>query len=194
MLPNLSDPPLPFIFNALKHHLPVIRLVIEQVRSDAALAEEAFGLLENVGAPATDIYTGALTVDQIREEIVAQLQQQGRFDLKGYSEWLAGSGRGYRFLDLSDGSRWLFRLGGKPGRYIHFHPAKYSPLSFRVRGSTLKSAVAVMVCFPEVRHFSLEQINRVRQQRLGLSPVKSVAEDRGIGKLLKILQDSDGTL
>lgn len=187
MEPLISDPPLPFVFNALKHHLPVIREMIRRVGEEPALQEEAFALLEPIGAPATDIYTGTLAVEQIREEIVAQLQLQGNFGEADYSVWIMGSGKGYRFLGLSDGSRWLFRLGEKPGRYIHFHPAKYSPLSFRVRGSTLKTAVAVRISFPIEEHPSLKLINQVRQQRLGLSPVKSVAENAGIGKLLRIL-------
>lgn len=176
----------PFMFNAPKHHLGVIRSLIDYVRQHPDTATWVLQQLENIGSPVTDIYSGELSVKSIVEEIEKLLMQNNILEEPGYRNWLKAFGRDYNYLELSDGSRWLFRLGEKPERYIHFHPAKHSQMSFRVRGSTLRTAIAVSVLYIDLYECCLEKVNRVRHDFLGLSPIKHVSPENGIGKLLRV--------
>ena len=87
-------------------------------------------------------------------------------------------------------SRWVLRRGTEPGRHVHVHPARWAPHTLRVRANVLKTAVMVLA------HASVyggdprdvARINAVRRQYLGLSPIKELAGDQGLGIVIDILQ------
>jgi hypothetical protein len=186
----------PLLFNSIKHHMGVIQSMIDYSRKHPETASWGLQQLETIGNPVTDIYLGELSVKSIIEQIEKLLKQNKIFEEPKYNSWLKASGRDYNCLELSDGSRWLFRFGEKPGRYIHFHPAKHSPLSLRARGSTLRTAMAVSMLFNDSEKDCIEKVNQVRRDFLGLSPIKRLTTDNGIGKFLKgvCLKDMGKTL
>jgi hypothetical protein len=184
IIPTIATP---LLFNAAKHHLGVIRSVIDYIRKYPENTSWGLQQLETIGNPVTDIYLGELSVKSIVEEIKELLTHNNIFEEPNFNNWLKSSGRDYNYLELSDGSRWLFRLGEKPGRYIHFHPAKHSPLSLRVRGSTLRTTMAVSMLFNDLAKDCIEKVNQVRHDFLGLSPIKHITTENGIGKFLKVV-------
>ena len=185
---NYFDVPPPFVFNPLKHHLGYIRLLITQLVRQQPDDGELQKILSGIGAPMTDIYFGELSVQKILDTTSTILKEQNLFSLSSYREWLENE-KMYRFLELPDASKWIFLEGRNEDRYIHFHPAKYSELTFRVRGSTLRTVIAVKIKGADhlENGFNVSFVNKIRSSLLGLSPVKRIVRDRGIGRLMQML-------
>ncbi len=183
--PDLIEPP--FTFNPLKHHLGFIRDFIRKARLSVN-ESEVFDLINNIGPQVTDIYYGSLSVDQIISFVKLQLTELSVFEQLAYDEWVSNGGKDYNFLFLPDGSKWTFRKGEKKDCYIHFHPARTDG-SVRVRGTTLKTALGLKIIAGD--NFSLCQdkdfINHIRQERLQLSPIKSISNFPAIVKVLDLL-------
>jgi hypothetical protein len=101
------------------------------------------------------------------------------------------SGKDYNFLNLSDGSKWTFRKGEKTGRYIHFHPARTNG-SVRIRGTTLRTAIGLKIIARDNLSLYKDKdfINSVRQERLQLSPIKSLSDFPAIRKVLDLLNEN----
>jgi hypothetical protein len=177
----------PFSFNPLKHHLGYIK---EFVRKAQLFPNESetFELINSIGPQLTDIYCGLYSVDLILAKIRMQLEGLSAFSQPGYDEWIDKSGKDYNFLDLPDGSRWTFRKGEKKECYIHFHPARAIG-SVRIRGTTLKTAIGLIVISKENSAFykDINFINFLRQKRLQLSPIKSIANFPAIVRALDLL-------
>jgi hypothetical protein len=186
--PDLVAPP--FAFNPLKHHLGFIRGFIKRAEL-MSYETGTFDLINSIGPQVTDIYCGLLSVDELIESIKSLLNSQSVYCLTSYDEWVRNSGKNYNFLDLPDGSKWTFRKGENPERYIHFHPARTNG-SIRIRGTTLKTAMGLKIVAGE--NLSLyrdkEFINTLRQKRLQLSPVKSLSNFPAINKILDLLNEN----
>ena len=185
---NYSDVPSPFVFNPLKHHLGYIRQFIDDAVANPVDDNELQEILTGIGAPMTDIYSGQLSVPEILDVVSNNLKTQLAFHISFYREWLKNE-KLYRFMILSDTSKWIFLEGRNEERYIHFHPAKYSELTFRVRGSTLRTVIAVKikgVGSPEY-WYDVDFVNEIRKSLLGLSPVKHITKSSGIGRLMQII-------
>jgi hypothetical protein len=181
----------PFTFNPLKHHLGFIR---EFIRKSKLFADESetFELINSIGPQVTDIYCGLLSVDQILAVIKSQLQGLSVYYQPAYDEWVSNSGKNYNFLDLPDGSKWTFRKGEKEDRYIHFHPARTNG-SVRIRGTTLRTAMGLKIIARGnlSLYKDIEFINSLRQQRLQLSPIKSLSSFPVINKVLDLLNEDE---
>ena len=126
------------LFNALKHHRGFIRRQLQDVTMNV-LPER----LKVLGNSQMDIYYGVLDLPALFSEVVHILTATGLSDEAGYLQRLKDSG-GYIEITLSDSSRWILLHGIEPGRYIHLHPARYSPHSIRVKATVLKTALACM--------------------------------------------------
>ena len=185
---NYFDVPSPFIYNPLKHHLGCIRQFITDATDHKQEDKELEEILSGIGAPMTDIYSGTLSVQELLYTVSTRLLEERAFNLSSYREWLNNAKR-YRFLLLPDDSKWIFMEGRDTDRYIHFHPAKYSELTFRVRGSTLRTVIAVKIKGAEQPEnwFNVSFVNEIRSSLLGLSPVKRIVRDRGIGRLMEMV-------
>jgi len=185
---NYFDVAPPFVFNPLKHHLGYIRLFIAEAISLKPDDGELQEILSGIGAPMTDIYFGELSVQKILDTTSTILKEQNVFSLSSYREWLENE-KMYRFLELPDASKWIFLEGRNEERYIHFHPAKYSEFTFRVRGSTLRTVIAVKIKGADQPEnwFNVSFVNKIRSSLLGLSPVKRIVRDRGIGRLMQMI-------
>ncbi|GGH56841.1 hypothetical protein HNQ91_000088 [Filimonas zeae] len=145
--------------------------------------------LQPLGNALMDVYYGPLEIPVIFEEVTEHLLQLNIQEEAAYMQWLQAGG-GYRECTLSDGSRWIFLQGNEPGRYVHIHPARYSAYSVRIKATTLKTALAWIICNPGNSVPDILSLNQLRQQVLQLSPVKDTSQCRQLTKTLALLQQS----
>ncbi|PWV55656.1 hypothetical protein [Chitinophaga sp. S165] len=156
------------LFNDLKHHRKSIHWELEGMTLDSLPH-----YLKVLGNSQMDIYYGDLTKAAIYIQILNAIKQAGVTDEPSYLQWLKDNG-GYAEITLSDTSRWILLHGIEPNKYIHLHPARYSPHSMRVKATILKTAIACLVAYPDGAHPDLASLNHIRRNILGLSPVKDL--------------------
>ena len=166
----------PFLFNPLKHHLGYIRKFIRDYRSEIQCLRSD---LSDIGNSQMDVYSGTLSIRDLTEEIIYYLSTCLSVDKDLYIK-LINEYKGYFVIALSDHSKWVLRIGYPPNRYIHFHPARKSPYSFRITANTLKTLIAASII--SNNYIGLNDINLARQQVLGLGPIKRLSRTQGIGK------------
>ncbi len=186
--PTAQTVPPPVLFNAWKHHAGWVRGRIEEAvcAGDSGLKELAEAVVVT-GTKLMDFYTGTLEPWAVGQQVVEQLTGNGLLDREPFSAWLADAD-GYRLLEVSDGSRWVVRLGDGE-RYVHLHTARYSPHSRRVPGITLRTAI-VANTLAGLRGLSiadLETVNDARREHLGLPPIACISADGGLGEVLQLL-------
>lgn len=177
-------------FNALKHHHGYFssRLELWKKYTWDQVAQE----IQELGSNQFDVYTGLLSPEEIVTQTAVHLSQHGIRSKETLENWLGRNS--YHTLTLSDGSKWVVRLGEDPARYIHLHPGRQQSLVVRIKASHLKTAVALNMepenaSTAENEH-ATTLINRIRTALLGLSPVRSAAESRRILQTLAFLQSS----
>lgn len=175
-------------FNTLKHHYRYFCSRLEQWKK---YPWERVALeIQELGANQFDVYTGALSPDEIAGEISLILTHCGVASKETLAKWLGK--KGYHTLELSDGSKWVVRLGEDPVRYIHLHPGRLQKLVQRIKASHLKTAVALYMeadyAGTGTDEEATRRINRVRTARLGLSPVRSASDCRRILQTVTFLQ------
>jgi len=80
-------------------------------------------------------------------------------------------------------------MGQKSNRHIHLHPARYSPFVSSVKALPLKTAIAVLIrnSSPPTRDLDLSLVNQVRNEVLGVSPLKSLKHDAGLAKIIGLV-------
>ena len=129
----------------------------------------------------TDVYHGPLSVDEIIAEVAQFLAQNNLHNGAAYSEFLQTQGSiqrmGYYYtIELSDTSQFVLRdLEDDPQYFVHIHPARYSPQTFRTKPNTLKSCIFahyLSLC-RQTSPLAIEVINEARQH-LDLSPLPEV--------------------
>lgn len=180
--------PEPVTFNPYKHHLHFIKTQIETWKHQKR--EEVQSALLCLGENLIDLYLGNLSVQQICNECIAYFRKIQCLDKTAFTIWLAP--HEYRKIRLSDLSVWVIKKGDNSERYIHIHPGKHSPFSVRVRATTLKTVIALLVIpvyFQNDRKKNLRAINETRVSFLQLSPVKSIQPDKGIEQLWQRFTD-----
>lgn len=186
-----EEVPAPFLLNCWKHHAgTILRRIDAAVSGGEAAVRELPRRLRLVGHELMDLYLGSLSPQDLAAELREILIDKGVFEPRALLAWLEPL-RGYATLALSDGSVWVLRSSPVAGRHVHVHPGRRSPRTVRVRANLLKSAIAV-IAWARLRGLALtgiEAINEARRELLVLSPVKSVAEDRGLGELLVRLRE-----
>lgn len=173
---------IPILFNPLKHHFSALRQMLAQ--SDPA---EINTRLLALGGSQMDMYAGLLAPEAIFDEIRIQLKSAGVNTRADYEAFLAKSG-GYTEMTLSDTSVWILRLAEDKAHYIHLHPGRYSPHTFRVKASALKTALA----YQAAQHGLLTKdlladLNQVRKG-LRLSPLRSTSESGHILEIIALLK------
>ncbi|MFA0963215.1 hypothetical protein AB9P05_15535 [Roseivirga sp. BDSF3-8] len=175
----------PIIFNRWKHYW---QHYIAVLNGEVHISpQQFFQGLKLTGDNLMDMYEGPLTEGVLREEVLACLEVQDCLAPLKYDEWI-GQGRGYQSLTLSDGSHWVLRRGHHWGAYIHIHPGRYSPHTFRVKSTSLKTATAFLFLHPDQNVPSLHLLNDVRQRYLNLSPLKDDRAGTAIFLLIQKLQ------
>jgi hypothetical protein len=177
---NIPSTVLPVAFNPYKHHLNFLKLEIKKWKGKkwSEIEQELLCIGNNL----IDLYYGKLSVKMIIKEVFVFAQENGLLSPVNLENWLYP--HTYRKIKLSDSSEWIIKQSFDASRYLHIHPAKYSPYSFRVRATTLKTVAAFMLLNDNQNaDFSLKVINTIRTEKLGLSPIKSLEKGKGISRV-----------
>jgi len=183
---NCLIPP-PINLNCWKHHVGFIKEQTESVREINELEELKVFLLK-IGESQMDLYFGVHYPLQISEQILDYLHRNKIFLCEKYRNWLLKDGKDYQLVELKDKSIWTLRLGENPERYVHIHPGRYSPHTVRVKATTLKTAIMILM-FERIREFKTvetETINQIRKKYLNEPPLKSFSRASGLGRLLDL--------
>ena len=133
------------IYNAGKHHL---KTIIQNLGLHAQRGEENAELKEKLleaGEGVMDIYEGTLSVEEIKKEVWEFLNKNHLCDFEAYSQYLQEEGSikrhgYYRNLELSDHSIVTMRMGDTEDSFVHVHPGRHTPHTFRVKANTFKTA------------------------------------------------------
>ena len=170
LYPNI---PLPFSFSPLKHLFKYQTGYISSGRSDkiAAIKNDLLSIGENL----MDVYCGPMSIHPICNEIIEYLTLHGISNRNKYLNFLGDEE--YIIVRCSDSTRWVIRLSENPERYVHIHPAKKSPNTFRIKGTTLKTVMASLILIHDSdgsKSPDLAFVNKIRKEMLNLSPVKSL--------------------
>lgn len=184
--------PLPVLTNPLKHHAGYITDYIKFIEIKSAAGVEKLKTdIKEIGKSQMDLYTGHLSLEKIAEDIKSFLKSNHCLEKKAYVSWINSSGRRFRTITITDGSKWILLPGNLQERWVHIHPARYSPFTLRVRSETLKTVIAVL-CYCKnygLGYPGLNVVNRARINLLHLSPMKEISPEKGTGKLIRILSD-----
>lgn len=182
--PTAHTVPPPILFNAWKHHAGWVRERIASTTGDT-LRDLAADVVV-IGTKVMDLYTGRLSPWEVGQEVVQHLQTENLLAGDEFGAWVAATD-GYRQLDVSDGSRWVLRAG-VGDRYVHLHPARYSPYSLRVSGYTMKTAVlaTALALSRGLPGADLSTVNAARREYLALPPMARLAPDEGVGEVLQL--------
>jgi hypothetical protein len=171
----------PITFNPYKHHLDFLKekILTWQNQSWAEVEKE----MVLIGTNLIDLYCGKLSVDEIGQQCLHFAEKEDLTSAEKLKNWLFP--KEFRKIKFSDNSEWVVKQGLDSTRFLHVHPAKHSPLTVRVRGTTLKTVVALRVLTGEKREnrLELQRVNRVRTEKLGLSPVKTLEKGKGIARI-----------
>ena len=176
---------IPVTFNTYKHHFLFLTEKIENWKN--AEWDQTSNELLSIGENLADLYTGNLSVDNIFGESYAFFNNKNISNNNDFLKWLAPLE--YRKIILSDSSEWIIKKGNDEKKYIHIHPGKKSPHTIRVRASTLKTVLTLMIItdnMPEQLNECLLTVNHIRTQYLRFSPVKSLHRGKGIYQLWEL--------
>ncbi len=167
-------------FNAGKHHLGYLHQSIQHWLdySWEDMDSEIFGL----GSNQFDMYTGELTPAAIVNEITQTQKKLMICTRQELRQWLGKAM--YRNVLLSDGSRWVIRESADPVCFVHIHPGRNQHFVKRLKANHVKTAIALITGKINVADIPPDQltplINRIRMEKLALSPVRSASESKKI--------------
>jgi hypothetical protein len=178
------------LFNTWKHHAGALRQRLDDVR---AAGVSALGVLPEqllvMGTELMDLYTGTLTPAEIGARVLEMLRAEDRLTWAKYHPWIEQNG-GYRMLTFADETQWVLRAGAEDDRYVHLHPGRWTLHTRRVRANVLKTAIMVLahtaIHGGDPRDVAV--INKVRQQYLGMAPIRELVGDQGLGVILDLFQ------
>lgn len=162
----------PIAFNPWKHHCGFVCNQIQLIREEGGIKLDHF--LGYIGGTLLDFYIGELPVYTIVNEVNKYFMDMGVANVGDFKHWLGLPETTFKNIYLSDGSRWVMRLGQNDEYYIHMHPGRYSKLTIRCRPTTLKVAIAFRYLFGfEEECFEIDKVNYARKLA-GLPPVESL--------------------
>jgi hypothetical protein len=185
---NPWEAAVPVLLNTWKHHAGTLRRRIQAAIQSGDLQTLADGMVV-IGTDLMDLYLGPLSPAEIGKLVVDLLAVEHRLEREAYQSWVLAGG-GYQMLALSDGSRWVLRLGDEPDRYVHVHPGRHADHTRRVRANVLKTA-ALALAYAGVhggRPSARAVVDAVRQQYLRLAPIgRELSGDHGLGAIIQLL-------
>ncbi len=84
----------------------------------------------------------------------------------------------------------MLRVADDAHAWVHVHPGRWAPHTKRVRANVLKTAVLVLahVAVHGGNPRDVELVNRLRTEHLGLSPMREVLVEQGLGVVLELLK------
>lgn len=177
---NIPDERISVTFNPYKHHLGFLREKIDRwKKTDWKTAEQEIRL---IGSNLTDLYIGNLSTGEIIRETLIFAANNEITSPSKLAQWLYPLE--YRKFLLSDNSVWVIKQGQDNTRFLHIHPGKYSPLTIRVKAPALKTVIALKIHDDSDMSPNLALVNKLRIEKLNLSPVKRLIAGKGIARLL----------
>lgn len=189
--PAIWEPPAPVLLNPHKHHAAFLgeRIKRAVAAGPAGLAPLA-GELVVIGTKLMDLYHGPFSPREIGEKVLADLKRARRDAPEAFRAWVEAEG-GYRVVEFpEDTSRWVLRFA-EEDRFVHVHPARYSPFTVRVRANVLTTAVMALAYVKIHGGDALDRkvVNAVRRDYLALAPVgRDPSADEGIGSVIALLR------
>lgn len=175
------------LFNPDKHHLGYM---VERILQFAKEGENSEKIYEELGSKGVnresyngivDVYYGNLTVDDIKKEVVDYIDERGLKDYSSYKNYVETHGEikrvgHYLTIELSDKTVQTLRIIDNETQFVHLHPGRYSPNTFRIRANTLKTVIVTtfLALCRNTSPYELALVNEGRK-KLGLSPIKEVA-------------------
>jgi hypothetical protein len=175
-------------FNCWKHHSGFIKQQIKLYSRTSEQIQLKKHLLI-IGESKMDLYFGKLSPSEISRQIISYLKKEKSFSFDRYTDLLSKDGKNYKLIQLSDKSSWTLRLGENQERYVHIHPARYSPHTIRVKATTLKTVILIL-CFEqakEIGSFNTEIVNNIRKKYLKEPPLKSISKASGLIRIIDLL-------
>ncbi len=179
----------PIIFNLLKHHHNYIIQKVNSINNFSSF-NKLLNELKNIGDSKMDLYLGTFTPSQLIQYTINYLKSINAFKKENFIIWLKKEGNDYQLINFPDNSIWTFRLGAEHyNRYIHIHPARKSPLTTRVKATTLKTTIALLAYsqIKKINEINLNIINSIRKEYLDLSSIKSLKSNEEIIRCIELL-------
>jgi hypothetical protein len=190
---KLKEPeiPVPILLNCWKHHAAFIRELINNLNKNSkSLIDNLLQSLLTIGESQMDLYTGDLSPVEIANQVKIKLLELSIHSIIDYKNWILSEGKEYKLIKLSDDSIWTLLIGVKEAKYVHIHPARNSINTIRVKATTLKTALLVLVWVKIYGGSSdnLEIINKVRYDFISEPPLKKISANKGLQKLIRVLE------
>ena len=184
------------VFNAGKHDLATMKKNIYEYAKKGESNDELINKLNYSGGGLIDVYTGKLSIEEIQQEVADFLKKRNLLDYESYKNFIKDKGsikkRGYYItITLSDETVMTLRMGEDAVNFVHIHPGRHSPNTFRIRANTLKTTAytAFLALCRDVNPFCIDLINEARH-KLGLSPIGKKENPEAIYKTLARLDFS----
>ncbi len=186
ILPTIPEP---FMFNVLKHHKGSVQSFARHY-SKNGLSEASAVLNINMSNLMMDFYTGSLGHESICNEIKENLISRNLYEQADFLHWVRQVNKKFRSAKISDGSTWILLLGRDKGRYLHVHPARDSRHALRFRSLAFKTAVLMLIAgvSPVANDFE-SQVNSLRTEFLGASPVGGIHSMKNIKRIFELLEE-----
>jgi len=167
--------------NEIKHHFGSIREFMD-IHQKTTFSRNFLKKINRIGNSTLDLYYGQLNVKDVKLEVVDYLNQKEISSKSKLRELIGNSDRSYLNITLSDQSEWTIRTINSQS-FVHVHPARYSFLSMRCTGPSLKTVIATF-CSRGSLSPQLKEINTARQE-IKLPPIQKLIKNRGLDKLFK---------
>jgi hypothetical protein len=180
--------PSPLLFNPLKHHLGYIREFIEKTSEDRGISgsNEILRELKHIGGSVMDVYSGELPTSEICDEFLCYLKTKRISGRERFMSWAGTVKTDFKTIYLSDGSQWVLKYYNHNERYVHFFPARLSPLTFRIKANTLKSAILYQIFIG--KDFITEEDLNTSRAMAGLSPIKEIFDTEAITEMIELIR------
>lgn len=187
--------PKPILFNFWKHHLSFLLDEIRnyQRKTDYQALRSSMKL---IGNSTTDLYTGKMNIPEISEFCIKKLKENNRFEKSSYIKWINQNPEYYREMVFPDHSIWILKIGTEKDRHIHIHPGRNVPHTVRVKANILKTAFLTnLIAFKDHQSaMDVNLINTLRNDVLGLSPIKFVTMNHELGKMIYLFAHNLGII
>ena len=137
-----------------------------------------------------------MNIPEISEFCIKSLKENHRFDKLDYINWIKQNPDLYREINLPDHSIWILKIGTVKDRHIHIHPGRNVPYTVRVKANILKTAYLANL-FAMKNHQSpmnIDLINTLRNDVLGLSPIKFITMNHELGRMIYLFANNLGMI
>jgi hypothetical protein len=183
----------PILFNYWKHHMNFLLADIQKQYAENDITSLKTRI-KKIGNSTTDLYTGNLDIPELVSYCMAGLKKIHRYRKDTYLNWLRQSPEEYQLMDFPDGSVWILKIGTEVGRYIHLHPGRNVPQTMRVKATILKTTyiVNLYALKEKISPLDINLINTIRNDILGLSPIKFVTLNQDLGKMIYLFGSNLG--